>query len=74
MRNLHEANNMVLNTEFMMQDRGRYESAKRNFSGQNSRALMENEVTVFEMKLGKEHFQEDKVAGKQKVVETKEVP
>ena len=36
MRNLHEAKNMALKAEFMMQDQGRYESAGRNFSAENS--------------------------------------
>ena len=46
MRNLHEAKNMALKAEFMMQDRGRYELLRRNFSGENSRAPDDIEVTV----------------------------
>ena len=46
MQNLHEAKNMALKAEFIMQDRGRYEPVRRNFSGENSRALGDNEVTV----------------------------
>ena len=46
MQNLHEAKNMALKTEFMMQDRGRYEPVRRNFDGENSRAPGDNEVIV----------------------------
>ena len=74
MRNLYEAKKMALKAEFMMQDRGRYESSRRSFGGDNSRAPVDNEVTVQEMQLHNEHFQEDKATRKQKVVETKEVP
>ena len=74
MRNLLEAKNMALKDEFIMQDRGRYESSRRSFGGDNSRASVENEVIVQEMQPRNERFQEDKAAGKQKVVETKEGP
>ena len=40
MRNLHEAKNLALKAEFMMQDRERYESSKRNFGGENSWELV----------------------------------
>ena len=43
---MYEAKNMALKVEFMMQDRGRFESARRNLSGENSRAPVENKVTV----------------------------
>ena len=72
--NLHEAKNMTLRAKFMSQDRGRYESSRRNFSSENSRALVDNEVTVREMQPCNEFFKKDKVAGKQKVVDTKEAP
>ena len=46
MRNLHEAKNMALKAEFMLQDRGRYEPSRRNFGGENSRAPVDKGVTV----------------------------
>ena len=46
MQNLHEAKNMALKAEFILQDRGRYESSWRNFGGENSKALMDKGVTV----------------------------
>ena len=33
MQNLHKAKNMALRIEFMLQDRWRYESPRKNFSG-----------------------------------------
>ena len=64
MRNMHEAKNMALKAEFMMQDRGRYESVMRNFSGENFKAPMENKVTISEIQPCKERFRKDKAAGK----------
>ena len=49
MRNLHEAKKMILKAEFMMQDQGRYKFSRRSFRGDNSRAPVDNEVTVQEM-------------------------
>ena len=74
MRNLHEAKNMALKAEFMMQDRGRYEPVRRNFSGENSRAPNDYEVSVPEVQPLKDWYREDKAVEKQKVVETKETP
>ena len=34
--------------EFMMQDRRRYESPRRNYGGDNSETLVDEEVTVQE--------------------------
>ena len=45
MRNLHEAKNLALKAEFMLQDRGRYEPPRRNYSGKASRAPVERGVT-----------------------------
>ena len=46
MRNLHEAKNIALKVEFMMQDQGGYESVRKNFNRENSRAPVENKVTI----------------------------
>ena len=46
MRNLHEAKNMALKAEFMLQDRGWYEPLRRNYSSENFRAPIEKGVTV----------------------------
>ena len=74
MRNLHEAKNMALKAKFILQDRGRYEPSKRNFGGENSRAPVDKGVTVQEVQPRNDRFREEKATGKQKVVETKEVP
>ena len=44
MRNLYKAKNLALKTKFMLQDRGRYEPLRRNYSGENSRAPVEKGV------------------------------
>ena len=49
MRNLHEAKNMALKVEFVLQNRGRYELPGRNFGGENSRAPVDKGVTVREV-------------------------
>ena len=72
MQNLHEAKNMALMAEFILQDRGRYESSRRNYGGVNSRAPIDKGVTVREVQPCNDRFKEDKAAGKQKVVDTKE--
>ena len=46
MRNLHEAKNMALKAEFMLQDRGSYEPPKRNYNSENSRALVKKGVAI----------------------------
>ena len=46
MRNLHDAKNMALKVEFMLQDRGRYEPLRRSFGSKNSMAPVDNGVTV----------------------------
>ena len=74
MRNLHEAKNMALKAEFMMQDRGRYEPVRKNFSGENSRAPDDDEVTIPEVQPPKDRYRKEKAIGKQKVVDTKETP
>ena len=48
MRNLHKAKNMSLKAKFMLQDRGRYEPPRRNYSSKNSRAPVEKRVTIRE--------------------------
>ena len=45
MRNLYEAKNLALKAEFMLQDRGRYESPRRNYGGEALRAPVEKGVT-----------------------------
>ena len=74
MRNLHEAKNMALKVEFILQDRGRYGPPRRNFGGKNSRAPVDKGVTVQEVHPQYDRFREENAVGKQKVVETKEVP
>ena len=74
MRNLHEAKNLALKAKFMLQDRGRYEPPRRNYSGEASRALVERAVTNSEPKLRYDKFRKEKAAGKQKMNEVKEPP
>ena len=59
-RNLHEAKNLALKVEFMLQDRGRYETPKRNYGGDASRAWMERGVTNREPQMRYEKFREEK--------------
>ena len=47
-RNLHEAKNMALRAEFMLQDRGRYKSTRRNYKSENPKAPIDKGVTVRE--------------------------
>ena len=49
MRNLHDAKNIALRAKFMLQDRGRYESFRRNYGSDNSRVPVDNKVVVQEM-------------------------
>ena len=74
MRNLHEAKNMALKVEFMMQDWDRYEPVRRNFSGENSKVPGDSEVTVLEVQPHSDRFREEKAAGKKKVVENNGTP
>ena len=74
MRSLHEAKNMALRAEFMLQNWEKYESSRRNYGSDNSRALVDNEVVVQEMQPHNDRLNEDKTTRKQKVVDTKEVP
>ena len=48
MRNLHEANNLALKAEFMLQNRGRYEPPRRNYGGEASRVPVKRGVTSSE--------------------------
>ena len=74
MRNLHEAKNLALKAEFMMQDRGSYEPPRRNCGGEASRTPVERKVTSREPQMRYDKFREEKAAGKQKVNEVKEAP
>ena len=74
LRNLHEAKNLALKVEFMLQDRGRYEPPRRKYSGEASRAPVERWVMSLEPQLMYDKFREEKTAGKQKVNEVKEAP
>ena len=64
MRNLHEAKNLALKAKFMMQDRWRYETPKRNYGGEASRAPVERGVTSQEPQMRYDKFKEEKAAGK----------
>ena len=64
MRNLHEAKNMALKAEYMMQDQGRYEPVRRTFNGENSRAPDDTEVTIPEIQPLKDRYREEKAVGK----------
>ena len=64
MRNLHEAKNLALKAEFILQDRGRYEPPRRNYGGEASRVLVEKGVTSQEPQMRYDKFREDKAAGK----------
>ena len=72
MRNLHEAKNMALKAKFMLQDRGRYNSSRRNYGGENSKAPVDKEVAFRETQPRNDRFKEDKTVGKQKLADTKE--
>ena len=63
-RNLHEAKNMALKAEYMMQDHGRYEPIRRNASEENSRATGDNEVTIPEVHSRSDRYKEEKATGK----------
>ena len=65
---------MDLKAEFMMQDQRRYESPRRNYGGDNSRTLVDEEVTIQDSQPRVDRFTKDKAAEKQKVVETMETP
>ena len=64
MRNLHEAKNMALRVEFMIQDHGRFDSSRRNYGGDNPRAPVERGVTIRESQPHNDRFREEKAAGK----------
>ena len=72
MRNLHEAKNLALKTEFMLQDRGRYETPRKNYGGGVSRTPVERGVTNQKPQMRYDKFREEKATGKQKVSEVKE--
>ena len=72
MRNLHEAKNLALKAEFMLQDKGRYKAPRRNYGGEVLRAPVEKGVTNREPQMRYDKFREEKEAGKQKVSEVKE--
>ena len=74
MRNLHEAKNMALKAEFMLQDRRRYKPLRRNYNSENSRALVEKGVTIREPQPRYDRFREKKATDKQRVTEAKEAP
>ena len=48
LQNLHEAKNMALMAEFMLQEKGRYDSSRRNYGGENSRAPIDKRMVVQE--------------------------
>ena len=58
----------------MLQDRGRYETPKRNYGGEASRAWMERGVTNRDPQMRYDKFKEEKKGGKQRVNEVKEAP
>ena len=64
MRNLHQAKNLALKVEFMMQDRERYESFRRSFCGDDSQASVENGVTIREPQPRSDRYKEDRAAEK----------
>ena len=72
MRNLHEAKNLALKAEFILQDRGKCETPRRNYGGKASRASMEKGVTNWEPQMRYDKFREEKAADKQKVSEVQE--
>ena len=45
-RNLHEAKNMALRAEFVIQDQRRFDSPKRNYGSDNSGAPIDEGLTV----------------------------
>ena len=71
MQNLHEAKNMALKAEFMLQDRRKYEPPRRNFGSDNTRAPVDKGSTVREVQPQYDRFREEKAARKQKVIEAK---
>ena len=74
MRNLHEAKNMNLRAEFVIQDRRRFEFPRRNYGIDNSWAPIDDGLTVQELQPLKDRYREGKTTGKQKVVDNKETP
>ena len=64
MRNLHKAKNITLRAEFMLKDGGRYESSRRNYGSDNSRAPVDNEVVVHEIQPYNDRLNKDKAAKK----------
>ena len=73
-RNLHEAKNMGLRVEFMIQDRRRFESLRRNYGSDNSGAPIDEGLTVQELQPFKDRYKEEKASGKSKVVDNKDTP
>ena len=74
MKNLHNANNLALKAEFVLQDRWKYEPPRRNYSSENSRAPVEKGVTSREPQLRYDRCRKEKATSKQKVTEAKEAP
>ena len=58
----------------MLQDRGRYELPRRNYSSENSRASIEKGVIIREPQPRYDRFREEKATSKQKVIKAKEAP
>ena len=53
-----------IRVEFMIQDRGRFDSSRRNYGGENPRAIVEKGVTIQELQPRNDRFREEKAAGK----------
>ena len=74
MQKLHEAKNMALKAEFMLQDRGRYEPPRMDYGRENSKAPVDKRVIIREAQPRYDRFRKEKAAGKRKLVEAKEAP
>ena len=74
MQDLYEAKNMTLKAEFMMQDRRRIESSRRNYGNDISGAPIDDGLKVQERQPLKDRFREEKTARKQNVMDNKETP
>ena len=64
MRNLYEAKNMALRAEFVIRDRRRFESLRRNYGSDNSGAPVDEGLTVQELQPLKDQYREKKAARK----------
>ena len=74
MQDLHEAKNMALKDEFMMQDQRRTESPRRNYGSDISRGPIDEGLIAQEQQPKIDHLGKEKAVGKQKVVDNKETP